>query len=913
MTAAVEPMTPPERARRRKRRVPRRTRRADPVWLRVLLMVGIGGYLLGVGLWAARAGLGLRDDAWTCTRSIRFHGDIANAVNWSAQVLNTARALGAGPDGKPLPADRSPSLGLVLRAEGQTYRDLVSNVPTGDYELDYPPLRLLTMTLWVRHVQAILPPFAAWPGAWRLKYDRKANRATLLTEDVAAPVLRFNAACAGVTSLATFLLVWLWVNRGGRASAAVGAASSVRSRLLRRIFPRRSLAPRRLTPLRRAHGLVLFPLTAFFFFGAIRVAEMPTPAPPPAVTLAQVPTVYAVGTGVRAMVRATVDPQGSPTECHAEWGLREGSYPHATPVQRLGDGPTCDVGLELGDLPPNAVIHYRVVARNGENGAEVRDWGRGISRTEDATLISGPFVQPPQPVDTVNAAWLSPATWCGVGVLFVAMCGAIRVLPPEHRGWAAALVAAVWVWFDPALLMNSVVWPQWDVWVLPFYVGAALLASVDAWLAAGLVMGAGFLFKGQFLLGAGVLVMWPLFTARWESTLRLVVGFLLMSGLVLSPWVLLDDQAFSWSAMPVQWVICVAVAGAVGVVFSLTRWPAWNGLRQLAADVRSVLAHRDSDEIVEPTPARPLWRTTAFCAALLASILAVALLLAHTWPAAAARPRADAVLLLLVLLGVPWILPRRLLHVWGALVLAIGIWSGAAIFPGDWSWKTVGFDYGSHKFDHLSISRGRGGNLPGILEQRFGWATHDDALTVPMPNLASRLYGQPRRPRAAEAAPAWTHRLRLDGTPVVLDLKQSLIGLDLVVLLACGVGVAMQSRRNDPRILSALAAPWMAFPLLLPQMMNRYYVWGGALSSMLIGVSSGLGWIHVLFTLIGTGTICNQMLLQDPGRSPRLQQLFVKITPDDGWILLACTAVVLFTALTPGRARRARQRRLRSG
>ncbi len=70
-----------------------------------------------------------------------------------------------------------------------------------------------------------------------------------------------------------------------------------------------------------------------------------------------------------------------------------------------------------------------------------------------------------------------------------------------------------------------------------------------------------------------------------------------------------------------------------------------------------------------------------------------------------------------------------------------------------------------------------------------------------------------------------------------------------------------------PRFLAAVVVPWMLMPNLLAQMMNRYEMWGAVLSSMLIGISSGLGLLHVLVSLLAAGMIGAQLLgTTRPGR-----------------------------------------------
>ena len=76
-------------------------------------------------------------------------------------------------------------------------------------------------------------------------------------------------------------------------------------------------------------------------------------------------------------------------------------------------------------------------------------------------------------------------------------------------------------------------------------------------------------------------------------------------------------------------------------------------------------------------------------------------------------------------------------------MLVAAVWGSGWLFHGDWSWKTVGFEYGARKFDHLGISRGAGSNLGTILNDGFGWELHDPMVTLHPPDLAGRLFARP--------------------------------------------------------------------------------------------------------------------------------------------------------------------------
>lgn len=84
------------------------------------------------------------------------------------------------------------------------------------------------------------------------------------------------------------------------------------------------------------------------------------------------------------------------------------------------------------------------------------------------------------------------------------------------RGCRLSLLAAVGLWFNPAVIYNTMCWPQWDVWIVPPLIWAtwALLRRGSRYrniindILVGLCLGVGAMLKGQILFG----VIWfPLF------------------------------------------------------------------------------------------------------------------------------------------------------------------------------------------------------------------------------------------------------------------------------------------------------------------------------------------------------------------------------------------------------------------
>jgi hypothetical protein len=120
----------------------------------------------------------------------------------------------------------------------------------------------------------------------------------------------------------------------------------------------------------------------------------------------------------------------------------------------------------------------------------------------------------------------------------------LRTLPEQHRGWVAGLLAAACLWLNPSVILEAYGWPQWDVWVLPFFLLAALAASTDSWIWCGCVLALGAMFKGQLLLVVPFFILWPIWLSRWNAALRVVSSLAITSAALVLPWLIRDD--FSW-------------------------------------------------------------------------------------------------------------------------------------------------------------------------------------------------------------------------------------------------------------------------------------------------------------------------------------------------------------------------------
>ena len=142
-------------------------------------------------------------------------------------------------------------------------------------------------------------------------------------------------------------------------------------------------------------------------------------------------------------------------------------------------------------------------------------------------------------------------------------------LSREHRASICGLAAASVAWLEPSMIFDAHGWPQWDVWILPFYLFAALAALKERWFWCGCLLAAGAMLKGQLLFVAPFFVLWPLWQKRWISALRVLAGFTAIAALIVSPWLLRTPEA---------WIAFAAVAGAsllVALRYKLPQKGAW--------------------------------------------------------------------------------------------------------------------------------------------------------------------------------------------------------------------------------------------------------------------------------------------------------------------------------------------------
>jgi len=117
----------------------------------------------------------------------------------------------------------------------------------------------------------------------------------------------------------------------------------------------------------------------------------------------------------------------------------------------------------------------------------------------------------------------------------------------QHRASICGLAAASVAWLEPSMILDAHGWPQWDVWIMPFYLFAAVAALKNRWFVCGCLLATGAMFKGQLLFVAPFFVLWPLWQKRWNRALGVLAGFISTAAVIASPWLLRTPAA--WTAL----------------------------------------------------------------------------------------------------------------------------------------------------------------------------------------------------------------------------------------------------------------------------------------------------------------------------------------------------------------------------
>jgi hypothetical protein len=421
------------------------------------------------------------------------------------------------------------------------------------------------------------------------------------------------------------------------------------------------------------------------------------------------------------------------------------------------------------------------------------------------------------------------------------------------ESWSRSAFGALLVWFSPAGMVDGHGWATYDVWIPPYFLCTILLLSCDYWLAAGIVLGIGAMFKGQMLLVAPIFLIYPLLAGQPLRALRLLAGFIILTAAVAAPFILSNEVGETGvrivHSAAIAWIACVAIAGALPHLWRLPRVAA------LSKIVRRFL---------------------------LAGLFELAALLA-LWPVVL---RGNHSLWPIMFCGVAlylaaaWFLRGRWFALLTISATAASVFASMALFASSPAWWTVGFRYGSEKFFHLI--QGPNVNLAALLQWRYNWRELTDlAVTLP----AHLVFHWPAQ-------------------SIDLTNRQFLLALYFVGLALCSIAAAVHWRRRDTRFLVAVSTIWLMFYCLLPQMIVRYLLFGATVAAITVAESFGLGLIAFFLSLVAAiGTLQTMAHANDWSNSPnadvwtQLVTFFNQTIPSIAWAVLMASAVFLCVSL----------------
>jgi hypothetical protein len=245
------------------------------------------------------------------------------------------------------------------------------------------------------------------------------------------------------------------------------------------------------------------------------------------------------------------------------------------------------------------------------------------------------------------------------------------------------------------------------------------------------------------------------------------------------------------------------------------------------------------------------------------------------------------ILLAAAILVLPWIMPRRFIAFWLAVVFTGSMWLTAFGLGGKFSWWSVGFEFGTIKHRQMEIGNESLSNLAAILHERYGWGVHDTVGSLRTPLNSGQ------------------------SNAIEPDMRQFMGAVFFLCVFLCAVGAAIHLRRGDPHFLIALAAPWVIFPAILTQMSGRYPMFPAAMTAIMVAVSVRMSLWHLVLTVIACITFFVRVWRGPVEIAPLTHEIANRMHPDMGWLTLGIAGIFLVSALAPSRGALPRTRPLR--
>jgi hypothetical protein len=485
------------------------------------------------------------------------------------------------------------------------------------------------------------------------------------------------------------------------------------------------------------------------------------------------------------------------------------------------------------------------------------------------------------------------------------------------RGIILGLVSALFFWFNPALIWNAHCWPQWDSWVLPFFLWALVLASLDWWFCAGMIAATGSMFKGQILFGAPLFILWPLFQGRLPAVGRWISGLLTATAAITAVWLVRipgklgktpqGEKFIPGSVNPhaIEWIIYLTLIFAAIVSMFRARRKAW--LRfpvgvLVAAVITWLIAAYSNHEFslvgfiflaatgwfIDHQIDGWDWR-----AQLSLGWIAAAILILPIYVLTKDMVVIAAVLIATVAMGMLlFYAPHKVIPYAACAWIAGAMLTCMPVFNTSDGWFYLGFAYGTHHYEKMAS--GDNNNLPELLEKQWQW---DDlmapAITLPKGDLSDSIASF-----IVAIDPGLKNReLKNANGGIDLPLKYLLVSVWISSLILCSIAMSVHDRNRSPRFLIAMATPWIVFFAVMTQMHQRYLLWGASLSAATVAISPGYAVLNIFLSLVAMSQEMQSMFSEGHYGNNSIHHFIEQWHPGVAWAVLLTAAIFQYTAL----------------
>jgi hypothetical protein len=475
---------------------------------------------------------------------------------------------------------------------------------------------------------------------------------------------------------------------------------------------------------------------------------------------------------------------------------------------------------------------------------------------------------------------------------------------PFHGVWQGA-VAALMIWFSADIIISAHAWPQWDSWLVPWYLCACLLASLDWWFAAGVSIAVGAMFKGQMMPIIPIFIIWPLVQFRPGAAVRWTCGMIFGLAAIASGWLI--------TYLPPD---RLAAARDIQAGLSVMQYPPDLFAIKRIFDVPAAIWIIEMLVVAANVPflLRGLANTRFRSPWILLPSAVILIFAVVYWPWLLPKNRANwyfGLLAAAALACAILLLGQRNQRYVLATILSGGLLSCIWLFHGSTAWWDCGIHYGSVHWPTLVT--GPASNVPATFEIRFGWPEQADQIAFTLPAIAGHWPGFLATQNLWPAA------------SMDVSAKMLFDTIYGVMLLLSGVAIGLQGRRNDRRMLVALATPWIMFFLFPVQIQERYLLYASGAAACCIGDSVGAALLGLLVTIFSAVMHLNRMLdwrtyadldafgqnlsqafprLFTPQAGHTMLQYLGGMHPDMAWGVLVVGLVFMYLSLTPSRRSR---------